>query len=218
MFTGIIQSIGILESITASGVDKRIRVSTGKISTGLIALGDSIAVDGVCLTAVAIDDNSFTADVSAETINHTTFRHLTEGSSVNLELALMPQSRLGGHLVSGHIDGVGEVMSIRPDGESQRFEFKIEKSLAHYVARKGSVCINGVSLTVNEVYDSRFKVNLVPHTLRETTLGDLAVGSTVNIEVDIIARYLERLLSAGLPARGPQSSMDKELLARSGFL
>lgn len=218
MFTGIIQSIGRIEAVQSQGVDKRLRIHTGKIACSDIALGDSIAVNGVCLTAVLIDDNTFTADVSAETIQHTTFRELASGSSVNLELALTPHSRLGGHMVSGHVDGVGQVLSIRPDGVSLRYEFELDTSLAHYVARKGSVCINGVSLTVNEVSSNRFTVNLVPHTLQETTLNDLVEGSKVNIEVDLISRYLERLLQGGSAAHADKPRIDEMFLAENGII
>lgn len=217
MFTGIIQAIGTLKTATRLGVDTRLTLHTGKLSTDTIALGDSIAVNGVCLTATAIDANTFSADVSAETLAHTTLGSLDKGAAVNLELALTPETRLGGHLVSGHVDGVGELLSITPDGVSQRMRFSVDPSLAHYVARKGSICINGVSLTVNAVADNTFDVNLVPHTLQETILDSLEPGAKVNIEVDIIARYLERLLTGGMPARDKQP-IDEQFLADSGIL
>lgn len=218
MFTGIIQSVGSIESIVANGVDKRVTVATAKISTSTIALGDSIAVNGVCLTAVSIDDNSFTADVSAETIKLTTFRELSPGSEVNLELALTPHSRLGGHMVSGHVDGIGRIMSIRADGVSKRYEFEMDDSLSRYIARKGSICINGVSLTVNEVSDNRFSVNLVPHTLQETTLKSLREGSDVNLEVDLIARYLERLLSGSSATFSENDRINESFLNEAGII
>lgn len=218
MFTGIIQSVGSIESIVANGVDKRVTVTTAKISTSTIALGDSIAVNGVCLTAVSIDDHSFTADVSAETIKLTTFRELSPGSEVNLELALTPHSRLGGHMVSGHVDGIGRIMSIRADGVSKRYEFEMDDSLSRYIARKGSICINGVSLTVNEVSDNRFSVNLVPHTLQETTLKSLREGSEVNLEVDLIARYLERLLSGSSATFSENDRINEDFLNEAGII
>lgn len=218
MFTGIIQSVGSIESIVANGVDKRVTVATAKISTSTIALGDSIAVNGVCLTAVSIDDHSFTADVSAETIKLTTFRELSPGSEVNLELALTPHSRLGGHMVSGHVDGIGRIMSIRADGVSKRYEFEMDDSLSRYIARKGSICINGVSLTVNEVSDNRFSVNLVPHTLQETTLKSLREGSEVNLEVDLIARYLERLLSGSSATFSENDRINESFLNEAGII
>lgn len=218
MFTGIIQSVGTIESIIANGVDKRVTVATAKIPTSSIGLGDSIAVNGVCLTAVSIDDHTFTADVSAETIKLTTFRELASGSKVNLELALTPHSRLGGHMVSGHVDGIGQIMSIRADGVSKRVEFELDQSLARYVARKGSICINGVSLTVNEVDGNRFTVNLVPHTLQETTLKILREGHEVNLEVDLIARYLERLLTGSTDSIGENSPINEHFLYEAGIL
>lgn len=218
MFTGIIQSVGSIEYIVANGVDKRVTVATAKISTSTIALGDSVAVNGVCLTAVSINDHAFTADVSAETIKLTTFRELTPGSEVNLELALTPHSRLGGHMVSGHVDGIGRVMSIRADGVSKRYEFEMGDALSRYVARKGSICINGVSLTVNEVSDNRFTVNLVPHTLQETTLKSLREGSEVNLEVDLIARYLERLLTGSTNTLGENDRINEHFLHEAGII
>ncbi len=218
MFTGIIQSTGKIEAIVANGIDKKVTVATGKIPTTSIALGDSIAVNGVCLTAVSINDHAFTADVSAETIKLTTFRELATGSEVNLELALTPHSRLGGHMVSGHVDGIGQIMSIRADGVSKRYEFELEQSLARYVARKGSISINGVSLTVNEVGANRFTVNLVPHTLQETTLKSLVVGSEVNLEVDLIARYLERLLTDSTESMPENSRINEHFLTEAGII
>ncbi len=218
MFTGIIQDVGSICRIDSSGVDKQIKVRTNKLSCKEIALGDSIAVNGVCLTAIKIRKHSFLADVSAETIAHTTFSELKAESKVNLELALTPQSRLGGHMVSGHVDGVGKVVHIENEGASIRYNFKLDKSLSHYVSRKGSICINGVSLTVNSVDENQFSVNLVPHTLQETTLNQLRVGSRVNIEVDLIARYLERLLQGGMPARESHKPLDEDFLANTGFI
>ena len=218
MFTGIIQAVGKIESIQSQGVDKQVKIHTGVLPTSDIALGDSIAVNGVCLTAVSIDENSFVADVSAETISLTSFRDLQAGSEVNLELALTPHTRMGGHMVSGHVDGIGTVLEITPDGTSRRYRFEVDSSIAHYIARKGSICINGVSLTVNEVEGSIFGVNLVPHTLQETTLKLLKPGAIVNIEVDVISRYLERLLTGGLPGREGKSAIDEQFLADNGFL
>jgi riboflavin synthase len=218
MFTGIIQSVGKITAIKSQGVDKQVHVETGKINTQDIALGDSIAVNGVCLTATAIDELGFVADVSAETIAHTSFKTLSCGSPVNLELALMPQSRLGGHMVSGHVDGLAKVGRITPDGVSLRYEFVVDPTLSHYIARKGSICINGVSLTVNTVDENRFTVNLVPHTLQETTLQHLKVGSDVNIEVDLIARYLERLLTGKTAPNDTQSKINEQFLADNGII
>jgi len=210
MFTGIIQSVGQLvstESIaTDSGVgersnDRKMTFDLGTLNPADIAIGDSVATSGVCLTAVAIDGNKMVVDVSAETLAFTTLGELTAGDAVNLELALRADSRLGGHMVSGHVDGVGEVVSRTAEARSERLEFSVPSELARYVAAKGSVCIEGVSLTVNEVEGSLFTVNLIPHTLTETNLDRCQPGTRVNIEIDVVARYLERLLS-GNPAIG----------------
>ncbi len=217
MFTGIIQSVGKVSAIApnASG-DWKLTLAVGKLDMSDVALGDSIAVNGVCLTVVSMTTNSFVADVSNETLNVSAFKQLSVGSFVNLEKALRLADRLGGHMVSGHVDAVGRVMSIFADGASWRYEFAMPKEVAHYVAHKGSITINGVSLTVNEVSDGSFTVNLVPHTLQETNLGELRVGSIVNLEVDVIARYLERLL-IGQSVKSQQSSLTPSFLAEHGF-
>jgi riboflavin synthase len=217
MFTGIIQSVGKVSAIApnASG-DWKLTLAVGKLDMSDVALGDSIAVNGVCLTVVSMTTNSFVADVSNETLNVSAFKQLSVGSLVNLEKALRLADRLGGHMVSGHVDAVGQVMTIAADGASWRYAFAMPKEIAHYVAHKGSITINGVSLTVNEVSDGSFTVNLVPHTLQETNLGELRVGSIVNLEVDVIARYLERLLT-GHSVKSQQSSLTPSFLAEHGF-
>lgn len=194
MFTGIIQAVGTLAAVEAHGAERRMRIATGTLDLSDARAGDSIAVSGVCLTATILVDDGFWCDVSGETLAHTTLGELHAGSRVNLETALLPTTRLGGHLVSGHVDGVGTVLVQSAQDQSLRVSVEVPKELAKYIAVKGSVCINGVSLTVNEVNGAIFTVNLVPHTLRETTLGENVVGAHVNIEVDLIARYLERLL------------------------
>ncbi len=181
------------------------------------ALGDSIAVNGVCLTAVELGPRYFCADVSIETLSRTTLRTATTGTPVNLELALTPTTRLGGHIVSGHVDGLGKVIDKRSDGRSIRFRFKAPDNLAKYIAEKGSICINGISLTVNEVDGAVFSVNIVPHTLQETTLGTTQMGDEVNLEVDLLARYMERLMKGEAAARC-QGGVSEELLQNSGFL
>lgn len=219
MFTGIIQSVGQVGSIQAvTGGDWRLGISVGKLDMSDVQLGDSIAVNGVCLTVVEMTSSSFTADVSNETLTVSAFAGLTQGSRVNLEKALRLSDRLGGHLVSGHVDGVGQVKSITADGRSWRYVFALPESLSRYVSAKGSITINGVSLTVNGVTKDQFDVNLVPHTLQETTLGDLVVGSKVNLEVDVIARYLERLLQGGASMQEEPSRLTPEFLAQNGFL
>ncbi len=218
MFTGIIQAVGKIAALEKRGGDARLRVATGKLDLADVRLGDSIAVNGVCLTAVEMDAKGFSADVSGETLARTTLGNLKPGDAVNLEKALTPTTRLGGHLVSGHVDGVGQVHERTQDARSVRFRIEVPVELAKYIAEKGSVCVDGVSLTVNAVDGAAFEINIVPHTLAETTLDELAPGRRVNIEVDILARYLERLLTAG-KAEGADaaSGLTRELLARHGF-
>jgi len=193
MFTGIVQSVGLIRAIEPKAGDVTIDVRTPSMSLESVTAGDSIAVNGVCLTVTSMDAGSFRADVSRETLAMTTLGRWEPGTRVNLEKALLAGQPLGGHYVTGHVDGVGRVVSRRDDARSVRVEFEVPAPLAKYVARKGSVCVDGVSLTVNGVLGSRFDVNLVPHTLDVTILGDYQPGTAVNIEVDIIARYLERL-------------------------
>lgn len=197
MFTGIIQAIGEIARIEARGGDVRLTVDAGALDLGDVAVGDSLCVSGVCLTAVAIEGTRFAADVSAETLACTTFAQLKTGDHVNLEKPLRLADRLGGHLVSGHVDGVGRVSGIEPDARSQRWRFEVPMQLSRYIAAKGSICIDGVSLTVNDVAANGFGVNLIPHTIDATAFRTRRVGDAVNIEVDIIARYLERLHAAG---------------------
>jgi riboflavin synthase len=193
MFTGIVQSVGLIRAIEPKAGDVAIDVQTPSMSLESVTAGDSIAVNGVCLTVTSMDAGSFRADVSRETLAMTTLGRWEPGTRVNLEKALLAGQPLGGHYVTGHVDGVGRVVGRRDDARSVRVEFEVPAPLAKYVARKGSVCVDGVSLTVNGVLGSRFDVNLVPHTLDVTILGDYQPGTAVNIEVDIIARYLERL-------------------------
>ncbi len=193
MFTGIVQAIGKIEAILPKDGDVRLAIACGKLQEQ-VRLGDSIAVSGVCLTAVALTETGFVADVSRETLSCTTLGTARVGASVNLELAMTPSSRFGGHLVSGHVDGIGSVAARWSDGRSVRFRIEAPKELARYIAAKGSICVDGVSLTVNRVEGAAFEVNIIPYTLAETTLGTTSVGDQVNLEVDLIARYLERLL------------------------
>ena len=216
MFTGIIQSIGEIRTVEARGGDLRLVVGTGQLPMHEVALGDSIAVNGVCLTVVAMTKHSFTADVSGETVSRTTVAEVKAGSKVNLEMAMLPTTRLGGHLVSGHVDGVGEIKRRWSDARSERFVIAAPQALAKYIAEKGSICVDGISLTVNAVQGSEFELTIVPHTLQATTMGDFQVGRRVNLEVDIIARYLERLLSAD--SEIPGAGVSRELLAARGFI
>jgi riboflavin synthase len=196
MFTGIVQGVGTVVAVTPRGGDVELVVDTGALGLGDAAIGDSIAVAGACLTATRLEGPRFAADVSNETLAKTTLGRLRAGSPVNLEKALKAGQALGGHYVTGHVDGVGRVVESHDDGRSWRVTFEVPEELARYVAPKGSVTIEGVSLTVNEVDGRRFGVNLIPHTREVTTLGRLQPGDPVNLEVDIIARYVERLLTA----------------------
>lgn len=195
MFTGLIQSVGRLAARENRGGDQRLRFSWGAMPSHDVALGESIAVNGCCLTVVAFDSEGWAADVSNETLALTTLGSLEEGSAVNLERSLLPTDRLGGHLVAGHVDAVGKVEKIWDDGRSQRWRFAAPGSVLRYVAVKGSIAVDGTSLTVNAVDDSGFEVNLVPHTVAHTAFGETAVGAPVNLEVDTVARYVERLLA-----------------------
>jgi riboflavin synthase len=197
MFTGIVKAIGRIARIEPLGGDTRLHIDAVTLDLSDVGIGDSICVSGVCLTAIALDGTQFAADVSNETLACTTLGMLQSGKGVNLEKSLRLADRLGGHLVSGHVDAVGRVVAIEADARSQRWTFDLPVPLARYVAAKGSVCIDGVSLTVNEVDGNRFGVNLIPHTVEVTTFRDKQAGDTVNIEVDLIARYVERLRSAG---------------------
>ena len=218
MFTGIIQSIGQIVAIEPKGEDARVRVQTNKLDLADVQLGDSIAVNGVCLTAVELPGDGFWADVSGETLARTTFRQIKTGLAVNLEKALTPNTRLGGHLVSGHVDGIGEVTQKYTSGRSIRFHIKAPYELAKYIAEKGSITVDGISLTVNSVAGAEFTLNIVPHTLVETTMGNMQTGDPVNLEVDIIARYLERLLLGDKAAEPNAGGISQALLAEHGFL
>ena len=214
LFTGIVQAVGRIQRQDRRGDDMRLWIDAGGLDLSGARLGDSIAVNGVCLTAVELAAGAFAADVSVETLRLTSLGDLGAGDAVNLELALTLQTPLGGHLVSGHVDGLGEVLSRSPAGRSEVWRFRAPKALARYIAAKGSITVDGVSLTVNAVSGGEFEVNLVPHTLQVTRLGQLRPGSRVNLEVDIIARYLERLLTAG---GAGDRGVTREFLEAHGF-
>lgn len=197
MFTGIVQGVGSIRGVEPRGGDVTLLIDTGPVSLADVQVGGSIAVSGACLTATRLEPHAFAADVSRETLSLTTLGQAVAGTRVNIEKALQAGQALGGHYVTGHVDGVGEVIARHDDARSVRMEFEVPAELARYVARKGSICVDGVSLTVNGVAGRRFDVNLVPHTLEVTALGDYRPGTRINLEVDIIARYLERLLEAG---------------------
>lgn len=216
MFTGIIEAVGSIKNIEPVGGDIRLHVEVGTLDMGDVQLGDSIAVNGVCLTAVEFDKKHFVADVSNETITLTSLKGLSPGSEVNLEKALLPTTRLGGHLVSGHVDGLGEVLSIKEESRSIRLIIRSPDDLKHYIAMKGSICIDGTSLTVNKITDSDFEINIVPHTQQQTIIKNYKPGTKVNLEVDLIARYLERLLMKQDVNAG--SGITLESLAKAGFV
>lgn len=194
MFTGIIQSAGTVAAIDAVDQGVRMRIHCPELAPADWREGDSVAVSGCCLTALALDDQGFSADLSAETLARTSLGDLKPGGRVNLEPAMALGDRLGGHLVSGHVDGLAEVVDVHPVGESHRLRLRVPEALARFVAEKGSVTLDGVSLTVNAVAGHEFEVNLIPHTWQVTTLGERAVGDRVNLEIDLLARYLDRLL------------------------
>ena len=196
MFTGIIEGVGQLAVLESRGGDVRLTVNVGSLPFDAVQLGESIAVNGVCLTVIAFDATSFQADASNETLSLTTLGSLQPDAAVNLERAMRPTDRLGGHLVSGHVDGVGKVLGIHEDARAQRWRFSAPPALLKYIAKKGSICVDGVSLTVNEVDGEGFEVALIPHTVAHTAFAQAAIGSAVNLEIDLVARYVERLLGA----------------------
>lgn len=196
MFTGLIEGVGRVLALEPVGGDVRLRIAVGSLPFADVALGESIAVSGVCLTVIEFDAMSFSADASTETLALTTLGKLAVGHAVNLERAMRPTDRLGGHLVSGHVDGVGRVLSVHEDARAQRWRFAAPASLLKYIATKGSICVDGVSLTVNAVDGEGFEVALIPHTVSHTAFASTQVGDAVNLEVDLVARYVERLLAA----------------------
>lgn len=219
MFTGIIEAVGTVRAIEPRGGDVRLSIATGKLDLGDVKLGDSIATNGVCLTAVALPGDGFAADVSTETLTRSTLKSLKVGDRVNLEKALMPQSRLGGHIVSGHVDGIGEVVSRDVSARAVLFRIKAPDELAKYIAEKGSITTDGISLTVNGLRGAEFDLTIVPHTVQETNIAGWQPGTKVNLEVDVIARYLERLLLGEKAAdAGHQSGVTMAFLAENGFL
>ena len=194
MFTGIIKAKGTIGAIEKRGGDVRLRITADGLPWADYAVGDSISVNGVCLTAVHLHADGFDTDVSVETLDVTTLKQLAVGDAVNLEPALRVGDALGGHLVSGHVDGIGRLLARADDARSIRMTFEVPGELARYIAKKGSVCVDGVSLTINEVSGNTFGLNIIPHTADVTTMGSYDVGTTVNIEVDLLARYIERML------------------------
>ena len=215
MFTGIIAAVGAIRRLEKHDNEWRLTIGCGDLDLSDVVLGDSIAVSGACLTVIALQDDAFQADVSGETMALTTLGGLTTGSAVNLEKALTLASRLGGHLVTGHVDGVGIVKTMEPDGGSIRMTFEAPAKLARYIAAKGSICIDGTSLTVNTVAGARFTVNIIPHTRTETVIQHYRPGHKVNLEVDLVSRYLERLVLGEGAASA--EGLSRDFLKQHGF-
>ena len=215
MFTGIIEAVGSIVSNQARAGDVQLRIDTAGLDLQDVKLGDSIATNGVCLTVVALHSNGFSADVSNETLRNSSLAKLGQGAKVNLEKAMQLNDRFGGHIVSGHVDGIGEVLKLDKDARSVRIEIASPANLQKYIAAKGSITIDGVSLTVNQLSKDGFCLNIVPHTAAETIICDYALGSTVNIEIDVIARYVEQLFASRQAQ--PNSAIDKAFLREHGF-
>ena len=216
MFTGIIEAVGAVKRLEPMGGDLRFIIDSGSLDMGDVQIGDSIAVNGVCLTVIEFDSASFSADVSNETISLTSLKGLTAGGAVNLEKAMLPTTRMGGHLVSGHVDGLGTVVNKSEDARSIRVEIEVPRELKKYIAVKGSICIDGTSLTVNSVDDCIVGLNIVPHTQERTVIQHYSKGTKVNLEVDLVARYLETLL-LNMDDKD-KGKVDMELLTRTGFV
>jgi riboflavin synthase len=215
MFTGIIQAVGEVAAIEQTGGDVKLRIKTGDLPLEDVHLGDSIATNGVCLTVTELPGDGYWADVSTETLSLTSLKSTVVGSAVNLEKSLTPTTALGGHLVSGHVDGLGRVVGLTRDARSWRVSIEAPSDLARYIAQKGSICVDGTSLTVNAVEGARFELNIIPQTWEETVFSGYALGSEVNLEVDVIARYLERLLQSGVAPMA--SSITVETLKNAGY-
>lgn len=219
MFTGIIEAVGRVQQITPRNGDVRLTIATEKLNLSDVKLGDSIATNGICLTVVELTGQGFAADVSNETLRRTCLKTWQVGTRVNLEKALMPTSRLGGHIVSGHVDGLGEIISFKPDARSLQYQVRAPDSLAKYISEKGSITVDGISLTVNAIDGATFSLNIVPHTVQETNVGQWQTGSVVNLEVDLLARYLERLVMGDKAAQpAAKADISLEFLAQHGFL
>ena len=217
MFTGIIEAVGTITALTPKGKDISVTVDSGKLDLSDVKLGDSIATNGVCLTVVELTGSGYVADLSLETLKRTAFVTYRAGQKVNLEKAMLPTTRFGGHMVSGHVDDVAEVIERSHTGRAIEFWLKAPAHLAKYISEKGSVAVDGISLTVNAIRGDEFKLTIVPHTASETTMEAFTAGRKINLEVDVIARYLERLMM-GEKAAEPKSEVSMDLLARSGFL
>ena len=218
MFTGIIEAVGTIKAININAQGARLVIATNNLDMSDVKLGDSIATNGICLTVVEFDQHSYSADVSNETLQRTGFAHYTVGMQVNLEKAMLASTRFGGHMVSGHVDGMSEILAITNNGNSIEYWLSMPAELAHYIAEKGSVTVDGTSLTVNALDKDKFRLTIVPHTVKETVFASYQVGTKVNLEVDLIARYLERLLTKESTDEMPTSNVTEALLQKSGFI
>ncbi len=217
MFTGLIEAKGQIKSLSSTSEGARLEIESSQLDFSDVTIGDSIAVNGVCLTVVELSGNSFGVDVSIETLERSCFAKYYSGQGVNLEKALLPTTRLGGHLVSGHVDGVGKVEKINQQGNAWEFIISAPENCQRYIAEKGSICIDGISLTINEIVQQGFRLTIVPHTLEKTQMGNYEVGTLVNIEVDLLARYTEQLLKH--PQQGKSlKEITLESLVKAGFL
>lgn len=218
MFTGIIEAVGTIKAININAQGARLVIATNNLDMSDVKLGDSIATNGICLTVVDYDPCSYSADVSNETLKRTGFGNYGVGMAVNLEKAMLASTRFGGHIVSGHVDGVSEILSITNNGNSIEYWLTMPDDIAHYFAEKGSVTIDGTSLTVNALSDGKFRLTIVPHTVKETVFAHYQVGTKVNLEVDLVARYLERLLTKKSVVEEPKSNVTESLLQKAGFI
>lgn len=218
MFTGIVEALGTINAIKLNAQGARVVINSGNLDMSDVKLGDSIATNGICLTVVDFDHKSYSADVSKETLSRTGFAKYSSGQSVNLEKAMLPTTRFGGHMVSGHVDGVGSIFAINNVGNSIEYWIEIDDSLKQYVAEKGSITVDGTSLTVNSIENNRFRLTIVPHTTEQTIISTYKVGQLVNLEVDLIARYIERLLFCRDQQDHNPSGINREMLMKSGFI
>lgn len=217
MFTGIVEAVGTLSAMTPKGGDMSITVTCHDLDMSDVKLGDSIATNGICLTVVAMTDNSYSADLSLETLDKSAFAGYQIGDKLNLEKAMLPSTRFGGHIVSGHVDGVGEIIERHSVGRAIEYWVACPAAISKYIAEKGSITVDGISLTVNALRDDAFKLTIVPHTSGQTTIDDFSVGKQVNLEVDVLARYMERLLHSQTQASSPTSRLTMDFLQQNGF-
>jgi len=219
MFTGIIEAVGKIQNININPDGARLMIDSTTLDMGDVKLGDSIATNGICLTVVELSTSSFSADVSKETLSRTGFANYQRGQQVNLEKAMLPTTRFGGHIVSGHVDGISEVKSIKNNGNSIEYWLSMNSDIAPYIAEKGSITVDGISLTVNSLTDDSFRLTIVPHTSSQTIMSTYQVGTQVNVEVDVMARYIERLLlKKDNTNQTSPSGVTETLLRQSGFL